>query len=108
MNTPLPLRVTVPVSVGAVVWQYVPGVRVWPPRFWLLLLKLQGDPAATPYAAVKAFLADIASGSLPVCCVPTSVPFGAPVIFVTAVPGLTPRSPVTTVVEGAVLLVTVV
>jgi hypothetical protein len=27
---------------------------------------------------------------------------------VTAVPGLTPRSPVTTVVEGAVLLVTVV
>jgi hypothetical protein len=71
-------------------------------------LKLQGDDAATPYAVVKAFWADMARGSLPVCVVPTIVPLGGPVIFVIAVPGLTPTSPVTTVVEGAVAFVTVV
>ena len=83
-------------------------MRVWVPRFWPVLLKLQGDDAATPYAVVKSFLADIARGSLPVCVVPTIVPLGGPVMFVMAVPGLTPTSPVTTVVEGAAALVTVV
>src|SRR5450759_5214245 len=56
----------------------------------MVLLKLQGDEAAMLYAVVRSFWAELASRSA-LCSVPlTIVPGGNPV---TAVPGLTPRSP---------------
>jgi hypothetical protein len=48
-------------------------------------------PDASPIAVVKSAIACAAAGS-PACIVPITVPGGNPV---TAVPGLTPRSPVT-------------
>jgi len=76
-------------------------VSVWPPRSWPVLSKSQADAAAASYAVVRSFWADTASASVPVYCVPLSTPGPNPV---TAVPGLTPRSPLMTVLP---VLVTV-
>src|SRR5207253_229235 len=79
---------------------YRPGVRVSPPRFPATVMGHRVRPAASLYAVVKSAIAPAAVES-PACVVPTTVPGGNPV---TAVPGLTPRSPVTVV---APVLVTV-
>ena len=79
---------------------YRPGVRVWPPRFPASVIAPRVRPAASLYAAVKSSCAWAAAGS-PAWIVPLTVPGGKPV---TAVPGLSPRSPLTVV---APVLVTV-
>src|SRR4029077_18401468 len=79
---------------------YRPGVRVCPPRFPASVIAPTVRPAASLYAVVKSSCAWAAAGS-PAWIVPLTVPGGNPV---TAVPGLSPRSPVTVV---APVLVTV-
>src|SRR5437660_12932642 len=79
---------------------YRPGVRVCPPRFPATVIAPTVRPAASLYAVVKASCAWAAAGS-PAWIVPLTVPGGNPV---TAVPGLSPRSPLTLV---APVLVTV-
>src|SRR5438552_6653078 len=79
---------------------YRPGVRVCPPRLPAIVIAPTVRPAASLYAVVKASCAWAAAGS-PAWIVPLTVPGGNPV---TAVPGLTPRSPLTVV---APVLVTV-
>ena len=77
-----------------------PGVRVCPPRSPATVTAPTDRPAASLNAVVKSSWAWAAVAS-PACVVPFTVPGGNPV---TAVPGLTPRSPVTVV---APVLVTV-
>src|SRR3569623_217221 len=72
---------------------YRPGVSVIPPRLPATGVAHRVRPAASLYAVVRSDSAVAAVGS-PACWVPTSVPGGKPV---TAVLGLTPRSPVTEV-----------
>src|SRR5437867_1257994 len=79
---------------------YRPGVRVCPPRFPATVIAPTVRPAASLYAVVKSSCAWAAAGS-PAWIVPLTVPGGNPV---TAVPGLSPRSPLTVV---APVLVTV-
>src|SRR5437667_5716726 len=79
---------------------YRPGVRVCPPRLPAIVIAPTVRPAASLYAVVKASCAWAAAGS-PAWIVPLTVPGGNPV---TAVPGLSPRSPLTVV---APVLVTV-
>src|SRR5450759_1878144 len=88
---PEPFSVKVPVSVGAVVWQYTPGTRVWPPRFRPVLLFVAGHtwPAPLVYASPASVWAIPATES-PLCCGPDT-PGGKPV---TALPGATPSRPV--------------
>src|SRR5690242_11123715 len=99
---PEPFRVNVPVSVGAVVWQYTPGTRFLPPRFTPVKLLVPGHDwaAAFVYAAVRLVWAVVATES-PLCCGP-DVPGGKPV---TALPGATPSRPV---IQLGPVLVTVV
>src|SRR6185369_12312748 len=77
---------------------YRPGVRVWPPRFPASVIAPRVRPAASLYAVVKSSCAWAAAGS-PAWIVPLTVPGGKPV---TAVPGLSPRSPL--IVVGPVLV----
>src|SRR5437867_6215676 len=79
---------------------YRPGVRVCPPRLPATVIAPTVRPAALLYAVVKSSSAWAAAGS-PAWIVPLTVPGGNPV---TAVPGLSPRSPLTVV---APVLVTV-
>jgi hypothetical protein len=72
-----------------------------PPRSWPVKSTSQGDEEAALYAVVRSFWADTARASLPVYVFPLTTPGGKPVM---AVPGLTPRSPVRTVLP---VLVTV-
>src|SRR5439155_14298005 len=72
---------------------YRPGVRVCPPRFPATRIAPTVRPAASLYAVVKSSCAWAAAGS-PAWIVPLTVPGGNPV---TAVPGLSPRSPLTVV-----------
>jgi hypothetical protein len=82
-------------------------VSVRPPRSWPVRSKSQVDEAAASYAAVRSASACSACAS-PACIVPLTVPGPPPVQGagspVQAVPGLTPRSPVITVLP---VLVTV-
>src|SRR5438105_10633063 len=79
---------------------YRPGVRVRPPRLPAIVIAPTVRPAALLYAVVKASCAWAAAGS-PAWIAPLTIPGGNPV---TAVPGLSPRSPLTLV---APVLVTV-
>src|SRR5207253_11114904 len=79
---------------------YRPGVRVCPPRLPATVIAPTVRPAALLYAVVKASCAWAAAGS-PAWIAPLTIPGGNPV---TAVPGLSPRSPLTVV---APVLVTV-
>src|SRR5438093_4553128 len=79
---------------------YRPGVRVCPPRFPATRIAPTVRPAALIYAVVKSSCAWAAARS-PAWIVPLTVPGGNPV---TAVPGFSPRSPLTLV---APVLVTV-
>src|SRR5207249_9402019 len=79
---------------------YRPGVRVCPPRFPATPIAPAVRPAASLYAAVKSCCARAAAASA-AWIVPLTIPGGNPV---TAVPGLSPRSPLTMV---APVLVTV-
>src|SRR4051812_92869 len=72
---------------------YRPGVRVRPPKFPAIVTAPSVLPAASSYAVVKSNSAWAAAES-PACIAPLSVPGPKPV---TAVPGLTPRFPLTTV-----------
>src|SRR5439155_779056 len=72
---------------------YRPGVRVCPPRFPATRIAPTVRPAASLYAVVKSSCAWAAAGS-PAWIVPLTLPGGNPV---TAVPGLSPRSPLTVV-----------
>src|SRR3989454_1798077 len=72
---------------------YRPGVRVCPPRSPATRIAPTVRPAALLYAVVKASCAWAAAGS-PAWIVPLTLPGGNPV---TAVPGLSPRSPLTVV-----------
>src|SRR3972149_3257200 len=75
-------------------------MRVSPPRFPATVMGHRVRPAASLYAMVKLAIPPAAVGSA-AWIVPTTLPGGNPV---TALPGLTPRSPVTVV---APVLVTV-
>src|SRR5207245_6048936 len=79
---------------------YRPGVRVCPPRLPATVIAPTVRPAASLYAVVRWSCGWAAAGS-PAWIVPLTVPGGNPV---TAVPGLSPRSPLTVV---APVLVTV-
>src|SRR5207249_1089296 len=79
---------------------YRPGVRVRPPRFPATPIAPTVRPAASLYAVIKSSCAWAAAES-PAWIVPLTIPGGNPV---TAVPGLSPRSPLTVV---APVLVTV-
>src|SRR2546421_12888875 len=79
---------------------YRPGVRVCPPRLPAIVIAPTVRPAALLYAVVKASCAWAAAGS-PAWIAPLTIPGRNPV---TAVPGLSPRSPLTLV---APVLVTV-
>ena len=105
MNTALGLfcasRVTVPVRPSAEAAVYTPGAMVCPPRS--LDTAVAGvRPAASLYPVVRSDLAWSATASA-VCWVPLiTSPGGKPL---TAVPGLTPRSP--EMIEGPVLVTVV-
>src|ERR1035438_5050263 len=100
-ESPLPLRVTVPVMPSEDELQYTPGRSVVPPMSPGSTGPGHARPAASLYAAVKSLLAWRAT-ALPAIIVPLiTIPGANPV---TAVPGLTPRFPFTTV---APVLVTV-
>ena len=96
LESPLASRVRVPV-MPRVAPVYRPGTRVRPPSSVATAVP-PVRPAASLYAAVRSFLACKATASA-LWSVPLSVPGGNPV---TAVPGLTPRSPLMTV--GPVLV----
>ncbi len=94
---PWPSRVRVPVKLAEDVKQYTPSGKVRPTRSVLGLL-VQGRPAISLYAVVTSLCACKATASA-AWVAPFTVPGGKPVI---AVPGLTPRSPVSVV--GPVLV----
>src|SRR6185503_5170136 len=70
---------------------YRPGARVWPPRLPATVIAPTVRPAASLYAAVRSSCAWAAVGSA-AWIAPLTMPGGNPV---TAVPGLSPRSPLT-------------
>src|ERR1051326_3119439 len=70
---------------------YTPGASVRPPRLPATMIAPTLRPAASLYAVVSASCASAAVGSA-MCSVPLRIAGGKPVI---AMPGLTPRSPVT-------------
>ena len=81
---------------------YTPGVRVWPAPMKAGTLAVGLRPAASLYAVVRSDWAPAATPSA-LCIVPLdTMPGGNPV---TAVPGLTPRSPL--MVLGPVLVTVV-
>ena len=80
---------------------YTPGPRVWPAPMNEPTLAAGVSAAATLYAVVKSDWAPEATPSA-LCTAPVTMPLGAPPNPVTAVPGLTPRSPLTRV--GPVLV----
>src|SRR5438093_744455 len=101
LATPLASSVRYPEEISSEeVDLYRPGVRVCPPRLPATVIAPTVRPAASLYAVVRSSCAWAAAGS-PAWIVPLTVPGGNPV---TAVPGLSPRSPLTLV---APVLVTV-
>lgn len=101
LGSPCASRVTVPVRPIGPAVLYTPATRVSPPRS--AGTPMAGvRPAASLYAVVRSFCACNATASA-TCCVPLiTVPGGKPV---TALPGLTPRSP--EMIEGPVLVTVV-
>src|SRR4051812_524037 len=96
---PSAFSVSVPVSWADDEKQYVPGVSVLPPRSCPVRSCVQVCPARLLYAVVTSFCAWSATASAAWIVPPLTMPGGKPV---TAVPGLTPRSPVMTL--GPVLV----
>ncbi len=93
LGLPFASKMSCPVNCAEELKQYTPVVSVLPPRSWPVRLKLHACPARLLYAVVRSLSARLLTAS-PVCIVPVTVPGGNPV---TAVPGLTPRSPITVV-----------
>src|SRR6185312_6200181 len=105
MNTALGLpwafRVTVPVRPIVVALLYTPGNRVSPPRSGGTA-SAGVRPAASLYAVVRSACACAATASAEWMVPLLTTPGGKPV---TAVPGLTPRSP--EIIEGPVFVIVV-
>jgi hypothetical protein len=88
---PCALRVSAPPTSSEDVALYTPGRSVWPAPMNPGTLPDGLRPAASLYAVVRSDWAPAATASAE-CTAPFTMPGGNPVI---AVPGLTPRSPLT-------------
>ncbi len=93
LGSPWAFSVRAPPTSSDDVAVYTPGESVWPAPMKGPTLPDELRPAASLYAVVKSDWAPAATPSAE-CTAPVTMPGGNPV---TAVPGLTPRSPLTLV-----------